>query len=221
VIAFAVEAAAAKPYAALFSFNNYPGARQYAGQVSGVPIGVLGNSGRPLPAEDGLVFIETDRKVDFYRAGRCAAVFAGPEGREALFFQGDLVTQDDRQAFVRGLTDGGFEASPQFINIFEEYTPSEDISAMVMTGAAEKYLDKNLSIPVILFSWIDPARTAREIKLVFDDSLWALAMEAVNILRRGEETALVPSKIRVLGSRIGDSRIKEGLKKAIQSKDLY
>lgn len=221
VVAFAVEAAVAKPHAVLFSFSNYSGARYYAGQAEGVPIGVLGNTGRQLPAAEGLVLIETDKKADFYRAGRCAAVFSDQNGGGILFFQGDLVTQDSRDAFRRGISAGGIETPPRFINANEDYTPPQGISSVVMAGAAEKYLDKNLSIPIILFSWIDPDKTAREIKLVFDDSPWALAVEAVDVLHRADGPAPIPSKIRVLGSRIGDSRIKEGLKKAIQSKDLY
>jgi hypothetical protein len=224
VIAFAVVAAAAKPYAALFSVNSLQGARRYAEQAPGIPIGVFGGGVQAGAAvESGLVFIETDRLTDFYRAGRCAAVFALSGGGGIIFFTGDLGKGLEQEAFLRGLRDQGFEGNPTFVGRGGKYTLPEGLSCVVMASPTENYLDNNPTVPSILFSWIDPGISPREIKLIFDDSPWALAPAAVKMLYRqdrqeGAAGEPAPSEILVPRGRIGDVQARRDIKKAIRSK---
>jgi hypothetical protein len=225
VIAFAVNEAASRPYAALFPFSYEQGARRYAEQSPEIPVGVLGGGGRTrqpveLPAdENGLVFIETDKATDLYRAGRCAALFALQDGGGILFFTGDTVNWNDKDAFLKGLRDQGFEDLPIFVDIGEEYTLSKALSCVVMARAVEGYLDNNPTVPTILFSWIDPGITPQEIKVVFDDSPWALAA-AAKALHRGERASPVPSEILIPKGRIGDTGLQKGIKKVIKGKGI-
>jgi hypothetical protein len=223
VIAFAVNEAASRPYAVLFPFSYEQGARRYAEQSPGIPVGVFGGGSRTgeLPAEEnGLVFIETDRVTDLYRAGRCAALFALQDGGDILFFTGDMVTWNDKDTFLKGLRDQAFENFPVFADIGEDYTLPRVLSCVVMARAEESYLDTNPTVPAILFSWIDPGITPREIKLIFDDSPWALAEAAVKILHRKEGGGPVPSEILIPKGRIGDTGLQKSIKRVIKGKDI-
>jgi hypothetical protein len=227
VAAFAAADAAAGPYAVLFPYIYRQGARRYAEQTTGIPIGVLGT---PPGGDDGtetgnLVFIAADRKTDLYRVGRCAAIFAR-FGGGVLFFTGEVGNEDARQAFSKGLRDQGFENPPLFVDRGENYTLPEGIACVVMAAPAENYLEENPAIPSILFSWLDPGLTPREIKLIFDDSPWALAPAAVKLLHRPEEPVgeaasgpvPVPSEILAPRGRIGDPGLRRDIKKALGSK---
>jgi hypothetical protein len=95
-----------------------------------------------------------------------------------------------------------------------------------MATPADNYLDNNPVIPTILFSWLDPGVTPREIKLIVDDSPWAQAAAAVKLLHPKEGAApvsgpvLVPSEILIPGGRIGDAGLKRDIQTALGSKDI-
>jgi hypothetical protein len=215
VVAFAAAAAAERPYAALFPARHRQGAQRYADQAPGIPVGVLGGGALFRPAENGeFRFIETDKKTDLYRAGRCAALFALRGGGGTLFFAGDLIDQDDREAFVRGLGDQGFTGAPVFVDRGTDYALPEGFSCVVMTSPMENPLE-NRDIPIILFSWIDPGFTSRAVKLVFDDSPWALAFEAARALQRQGDVPPMASEVLALWDRIGDGDLRRDLKQVL------
>jgi hypothetical protein len=218
VAAFAAAAAADRPYAALFPARHRQGALRYAEQTPGIPVGVLGGGALFRPGEnDRFRFIETDKKTDLYRAGRCAALFALRDGGRILFFAGDLIDLEDREAFARGLRDQGFEGNPLFVERGMEYALPEGLSCVVMSSPAENYLENNPGVPMILFSWIDPRLTARSVKIVFDDSPWALAFKAAKALGREGAPPPVASEALALWDRIGDAGLRRDIKRALKS----
>jgi hypothetical protein len=218
VVAFAAAAAAPSgPYAALFPARYRQGARRYAEQAPEVPVGVFGGGVLFRPEEnDGFRFIETDKKTDLYRAGRCAALFAFQGEGGVLFFAGDLIDRDDRAAFEKGLLDQGFTDTPLFVDRGMEYALPEGLACVVMGSPAENSLE-NSALPVILFSWIDPGFTNRGVKIIFDDSPWALAFESARALQGQGELPPAASEALVLRDRIGDGKLRRGLKKALRS----
>jgi hypothetical protein len=219
VVAFAAAAAAPRPYGALFPARYRQGARRYAEQAPEVPVGVLGGGALFRPEEnEGFRFIETDKKTDLYRAGRCAALFALRDGGGVLFFAGDLIDRDDKAAFERGLRDQGFMDAPVFVDRGREYALPEGLSCVVMGSPTENVLENNGDLQIILFSWIDPGFTARGIKLIFDESPWALALESAKALRRQGDIPPAASKVVALWDRIGDPDLRRDLKGALSSK---
>jgi hypothetical protein len=227
VVAFAAAAAAQAPYAALFPAMYQQGAQRYAEQAPDVPVGILGGGSGDRGGSGNLVFFEADRKTDLYRVGLCTAIFAR-SGGGILFFTGNADTGDTRQAFLTGLQDQGIETAPLFVSSGENYTPPEGISCVIIAAPAQVYLDNNPVIPTILFSALDPGITPREIKLIVDDSPWALAEAAVKLLHRaeaeeGEERLpgplLAPSEILAPGGRIKDAVIRREIKKALRKFD--
>jgi hypothetical protein len=217
VVAFAAAAAAARPYAALFPARHRQGAGRYAEQVPGIPVGVFGGGALFRPGEnEGFRFIETDKKTDLYRAGRCAALFALRGGGRALFFAGDLIDRDDRDAFERGLRDQGYMDAPIIVERGTEYVISEGLSCIVMTSPTESSLENNSSLPTILFSWIDPGFTARGVKIIFDDSPWALAFASAKALQRDGPLPPEASEALALWDRIGDADLRRDLKRTLK-----
>jgi hypothetical protein len=219
VVAFAAAAAAARPWAALFPARYRQGALRYAEQTPGIPVGVL-EGGARFRSEDGegFRFIETDKKTDLYRAGCCAALFALRDGGGILFFAGELIDTDDREAFVRGLRDQGFADNPLFVDRGREYAPPARLSCVVMTSPAENYLENNPMVPMILFSWIDPGSSPRSVKIIFDDSPWALASEAAKALGREGDVPPLASEAQALWNRIEDAGLRRDVKQALASK---
>jgi hypothetical protein len=218
VVAFAAAVAAARPSAVLFPARYRQAAGRYAEQSSGIPVGVLGGGARFRPGEnEGFRFIETDKKTDLYRAGRCAALFALRGGGGVLFFAGDLIDLDDREAFARGLRDQGFADEPVFVDRGMEYAFPGGFSCLVMTSPPENALENDSAIPTILFSWIDPGFTARGIKLIFDDSPWALAFASAKALERQGTPPPAASEVLALWDRIEDADLRRDLQQVLKS----
>jgi hypothetical protein len=219
VVAFAVEEAAPRPYAVLFPYRYYEGAQRYAGQYPDIPVILLGNGMGRAPAGEGLLFVRTDRKTDFYRAGRCAAILARDDGGQILFYQDDFVSLEDRDAFLLGLQEEGYDQRPIYMGISSDYASPGGISCVVMTGSASAFLERNEKIPVILFSWVDPALTSGAVKLILDDSPWALAVRAVEMAAEKQDQPLIPSNIVVMERRISSEGVLQNLKKVIYKYD--
>jgi hypothetical protein len=199
MVPFAVETASARPHAVFFPFRYGEGAGRYVRQHPDIPTVVLGGRAPP-PTEENLLFFGTDTPLDMYRAGLCAAALIRPD-EEVFVFPDSLVTGADREAFVEGLRTGGYTKDPLYMNAYADLSSRTGI-AVVMNGTPPSFLDSGIKIPVILFSWMDPALTSRDVKLVFDDSPWALALEAVKLLEGGGKEGVVPSKISIFNRRL-------------------
>jgi hypothetical protein len=86
-----------------------------------------------------------------------------------------------------------------------------------MGAPVENSLENRGDLPIILFSWIDPGFTARGVKLIFDDSPWALAFESAKALQRQGDPPPVASEVLALWDRIGDADLRRDLKQALKS----
>jgi hypothetical protein len=218
MLVFALEETVQTPYCVLFPYRYDEAAARYAARFPQVPVAVLGGRIQQAPEQEGVLFIPTDVMTDLYRAGRCAAVFAerGGEGR-VLFFQDRILSPGEREAFTNGLREQGFEGEPLFLNPGVDYAGPEQAVCAVMMGAAPVFLEQNPGLPVVLFSWLDPDLTARGIKILLDDSPWALAFGAVAMVSRGEGTAPLPSAVLVLRGRLPEKVLLEQIKNVIRS----
>ena len=213
--ALAVEDADDRPYGVLFPFRYAEGARRYARLHPETPVAVLG--GR-LPREEGFLYFGTDTSGDLYRAGRGAALLVRPGGGRVYVFQDPRLSPEERRSFNEGLRDGGYPGEPEYVY---GNTNLRDITgvSVLMSGAPPYFFEGAVTTPVILFSWIDPALTSRDVKVIFDDSPWALAVQAVRAMSgegavSGEEAPL-PARASVLGRRIPEKIVEEELKKVL------
>jgi hypothetical protein len=206
IVAFTVEEAARSPYLVLFPYRYLEGARRYADALPETPVFVQGEQSRQTDAET-LGFIGTDSATDFYRAGLCAALIAAnaPQSVEAqevapqqvvgdiLVFQSEPIPLEWSEAFLAGLQEKGFNREPKYLSVAEDYSDTQNVICVVMSGQATTFLERNLNIPVILFSWVDPALTSQAVTVVFDDSPWALLVRVARSM--GKEGAPLPSEM--------------------------
>jgi hypothetical protein len=218
MLVFAVAEAARSPYGVLFPYRYEEAAGRYAARFPGVPVVLFGGRIREGPEAGGVLFVSTDFMTDLYRAGRCAAVFAGNREGELLFFQAASMPAAEREAFTRGLRDQGFEREPVFINAGMDYAGSVPVACAVMAGPAPLFLERHPDTPLVLFSWIDPGLTARAVKVIFDDSPWALVPGTMPLIARKEAGAL-PSDILFPRGRIAEKGLAAYIKKALYAKE--
>lgn len=235
LVSFAVEEAGSRPYAVIFPYRYAEGGRRYAGQFPQAPVvildtrreenpPVLGPPGE-TPVSGNLITLKTHRREDFFRAGLLAGCIfrakkAGEDHAEGgiLVFQEKSLSPADKNAFLEGLRKADIDRQPLFLNSPAEYGGVAEASCVILSGAAGEFLDRNLKIPQILFSWLDPALTPRETFVIFDDSPWALAPEAVRLAVRGEGHGkdTVSSDIIFPGGRIADKKLARDMKRALK-----
>jgi hypothetical protein len=213
--ALAVEETDDKPYGVLFPFRYVEGAQRYARLHPEIPVAVLG--GR-LPREEGVLYFGTDTAGDLYRAGRGAALRVQAGGGGVYVFQDSRLSPEDRQSFNAGLRDGGYEGEAEYVYGGTNLREITGVSVL-MSGAPPQYFAGAVTPPVIHFSWNEPARTSRDVKVIFDDSPWALAVQAVQAMT-GEgalsgEGEPLPALVSVLSRRIPDRMLEEELKKVL------
>ncbi|MDR2500595.1 MAG: hypothetical protein LBD37_05885 [Treponema sp.] len=224
VILFAVEEASGAPYCAAFPYRYIEAAAQYSRKFPETPVLLLAGRERPSPEGAALRYFGTESKTDFYRAGRCAALFAeGAEGRmegEIVCFQDEPVPGDDWDAFTQGLRDQGYAQTPVYMNSQSDYLPSEQTACAVITSGSPKFLEGASDIPVILFSWADPDSAPRRIKLIFDDSPWAQLFPALQRGLSAGAAADAPSQVLVLAERIPQKDRVKKIKDAALAKPL-
>ncbi|MDR2094912.1 MAG: hypothetical protein LBP76_05260 [Treponema sp.] len=219
MVAFALEEVATgreRDTPVLVPYRYHAGAARYSAQNSHAPVAVLEGRGARTEtgsaASSGVLSIGTDSVSDLYRAGGAAAVLAG-EGR-VLFFHDRNLTEREREAFLQGLRDNSYGGEPVFLAPGSEYAALDDVSCAVLSAPAASFLDKYTDIPLILFSWTDPAFTPSNVYIIFDDSPWALAAGAVKRIESGERSGggSLPSRILFPRGRIAEAEVLRKLK---------
>jgi hypothetical protein len=229
VAVFAVESAVKKPFCVLFPYRYYREAERYARDYPGVPVVVLFGRIREFPPDMIFPGIRTDTEGDYFKMGRMAAAFARNQGNDAegetrqpgkiLFLRDDLVSAEDWEAFNRGLRAEDYPLAPLDVANGNDYPVPNDVACAVLTGAAESFLNQNPVLPVILFSWLDPALTNSMVKVVVDDSPWAQAVPASLAAagKRGNEA--IPSKVLVLEKRMPEKEFLRRIVGIVRGKD--
>jgi hypothetical protein len=84
---------------------------------------------------------------------------------------------------------------------------------VVLAGPGVEFMENNTDIPIIFFSWLNPAFSSKDTVIIFDDSPFAQAALAANIALAGKNEAEIPSKIMVFSARIADKGILRLLRK--------
>jgi len=203
-IAMAVADASRRPWAALFPFRYHEGARLYKMNNPEVTVVVIGGRNpKPPGLEDtGIIYVRTDVAKDLYRAGVSAAFFAGEQ--DIIIFDDEFFPEDNRASLRELLESRDFAGELEFRTQHMHIHSFDEIGSIIITGPASRSLDENIDTPVILFSWLDPILTPGTVKLIFDDSPWALAPEALRSKSEGE--VLLPSMPIPVSDRITERR---------------
>jgi hypothetical protein len=211
-VIFALEEASSRPWAVLAPYRYAQGLRRYAEQHPGTPALILG--GRENIREGQLLSLAVDTRLDSYRAGRSAAFLTGGKEGEILVFQEERDFPVNREAFLAGLRAEDCPVNPLYLSGYTDYPGYDNVSCVVLGTVAQSFLGRNTGVPVILFSWLDPAFSPGNVKLVFDDSPWGMSVEAFRSVPEAREGP-VPSDIFLLSGRIGQKELLKKIKTAI------
>ena len=121
--------------------------------------------------------IQTDMEQDFYRAGLLSAIYSS--GNDVLIASGITLQNEFLEAFHAGLLNNGFQGSYHVLYENEDSPRFENIGCLILIGNASSFITEDISVPIILFSWMNPSFTTQNVKIIFDDSPWALAEHAL------------------------------------------
>ena len=238
MVSIAVSKAARQPFCVLFPRNQAAAVLRFHEQFPETPVVLL--SGLvpvpEIPSPDGFLCVYgVDRSVDLYRAGLFAGILANipskpvkkveKQGKSAatppvsspktyVLWQDRHVKAPERELFSRGIREKDPEAVIIFVSSAVEMPDMKAISCTVLTGAGAEYLGKNPRMPLILFSWVDPAFAAREVIVLFDDSAWALAVPAVRMAVQNQAEGTIPSKPLIFTEKIAHNGVSRTLKKS-------
>jgi hypothetical protein len=241
MVSIAVVEAARQPLCVLFPRDQSMAALRFHEQFPETPVVLL--SGLvpipDMPNPDGFLCIYgVNRPVDMYRAGLFAEILGNmspkpvkkveKQGKPAVappvspvsgpktyvLWQDSHVHTLERELFSQGIREKNPESEIIFVNSIAEMPDMKAISCTVLTGAGSEYLGKNPRMPLILFSWIDPALTSREVIVLFDDSVWALAVPAVRMAVQKQAEGIIPSKPLIFAEKIDHNGVFRMLKKS-------
>jgi hypothetical protein len=216
-VALAVADRAARPYAALFPGRYREGAELYAAQRPLARTLVLLEPGEPDgeagegPANGGARCLARDLRTDLYRAGLAAAALARGRGGVIVCITGPGLGAPEEEAFVLGVqTEAGPSEAPgeiRYISPDGELPPDETLGAVVFFGPSARFFQRRASFPAVLFGWTDSAVVPGNVAVIFDDSLPALAVQALGEAGGGGLAATV----RILRKNAGNGVSLGGL----------
>ena len=198
-IALAASYASSSPRAVIFPYRYMDAAILYKEMFPESETIIMGGR-NTFPGEEhlnDLYYVQSHTELDLYRAALYAAELC--QDKDVLLISSDQIPDVYREAFMLGLNNQGFTASVIYSEQGRELPSLSNIGCIVLLGSPAAFLIDDLRIPVILFSWINPVNTPRSVKLIFDDSPWALAREILNSdMVEGEEIMLPSSPLLLL-----------------------
>ena len=237
ILIAAISYASENPFMVLFPRRFSAVAERFHREFPEIPVVVFRGTvpASELPAGSGIFSVfGTDRETDLYRAGLFAGIIGSmgqtgePEDEYAyaqaragagsqrihVLWQDRFVNPEGREVFSGAAMERDPEAAVVFVNAAAEMPDARRVSSLVMAGAGADYLERNPGIPVILFGWLNPAFTSREVVVMFDDSPWALVVPAARMAARGEVDGVIPSKTLIFSDRIADNAVSRALRRS-------
>jgi len=229
MVSFAIAELSSRPFCVLFARSQASAAAFYHEQFLEIPAVLLSGPApvTGLPSPDGVLCVyRTDRETDLYRAGLFAGIIGaaaqkpeqqaedqgtitGYTQRKYVLWHDYDVQPAEKEVFSRGIREQDPEASAVFIRDAAEMPDSSGISCMALVGAGADYIEKNQVIPLILFGWIGPSLSAREVLVQFDDSVWALVIPAVRMATSGQAEGKIPSKPLISPQKFAENKMSD------------
>jgi len=227
LLVLALEEADPRPWCVFFPYRYADGARRFHEQNPEIHTILLygrvaQSGGRPTLAPDsestGLFFeFSTDKKLDLYRTGRFAAILGGKKTGIIPVFIHRSDINAGKDAFLQGFGGSIPELEPRFYDSYAAFNVSGDFPLVVIAGSGAEYFDKNPQPPCILFTWLDPSLTSAKTLIIMDDSVWAQLIPALNMVKKGLKSGLIPSKPLIFSTRVADNGVLRQLRKAADS----
>jgi hypothetical protein len=219
LVSLAVANAAKAPAAVFFPYRYADAAERWLADNPGGRAAVLGGA-REAPEGGEAAWFQTDGATDAYRAGLFIALSLAeataeqekapaegengektpknaekpPEKGEVYVFQGDrFLSMEEKEAFSRGLSEGGWEKSPVYPPGSWEYS-RENIAFAAVFGKGGAFFRAATRAPFVIAAWADPASLPADCALILDDSAAGVAVPAFRLLEKGEKRGRIPSR---------------------------
>jgi hypothetical protein len=211
---FALEAASRRPWAVLGHQRYGPGLEEYALRHPGVMVSIVQDApvGEENAETGAAELVYSDTRLNSWRMGRAAALLADENQGTVLVFQDGGDFPVNREVFLAGLREDGGEFDLIILNSASGYGSWGPVSCVVLGGPAGAYLDRKDSIPGIFYTWMDPALSPSRVKIIVDDSVWALALQCFS--PRTGAPRLLQADFSVPRGR-GDAELRKKLKNAV------
>ena len=208
IVQFAITEISSHPFCVLFPLRFTGAARLYHEQNPQIQVILL--EGRFLNNKSGDlndVFIyKTDIEADFYRAGVAAALLEGENNRKIAVFVDNQLQKQCRDAFLSAFDEMEEPPDPLFYNSFSQYSEVPDLSCVVLAGTGSEYVENFSGVPVVFFTWIDPAMVPNDVVLIVDDSPWVQVPQAVRMAAAGLTDGSIVSNFLILNEKKIDAR---------------
>ena len=222
IIRFAIQDVSKRPHCVIFPLRFARAAVFYHEQNPGIRIIILegrhkiDNNLLGSMQNDRFFIYKTDITDEFHRAGFAAAALTGIETKSIIVFINRTLDSINgtpaRNAFFNSVSEYNKTYFPAYeipgflffwtISQYNDYNPFgyTELSCVVMAGAGSEYFEKEENVPVILFSWLNPALVPSLTAIVIDDSPWTQAVRAVKMANSGEKEGQIKSIFHILDS---------------------
>ena len=222
IVQFIVSEASSRPFCVIFPLRFVQAARIYREQNPQIPVIILEGrypEGRN-PAlyaisrnTDDYFLYRTDIEADFHRAALAAALLDGETNSRVVVFLESHNQQQGTEVFSQTLKDIEKPLQTSYFTTFSQFSRNTELSCVVLAGIGADYLDRFTDVPVIFFTWIDPALIPIDVVLVFNDSPWVQTVPAVRMAAAGIKTGQIPSKPVFLQGKNIDKEVLRNLRK--------
>ncbi|MCL2243252.1 MAG: hypothetical protein FWC03_02145 [Treponema sp.] len=224
IIQYAIAEVSAAPFCVIFSLRFAQAARMYREQNPGIPVVIL--EGRypenANPAvfgigsgnNDDYFIFKTDIIRDFYIAGQAASILDGDKnGRIAVLMEPGAPVQA-REAFTQALIDLEKPLQTSFYTSYNTFSSAAsrrpDFSCVVLAGIGSEYLENQINVPIIFFSWMNLEYLPDNVVMVFNDSPFVQAVKAVEMVAAGTVKGQILSRREIIiGDKIGKDTIQK------------
>ena len=214
------------PYCVIFPFRYFQAAAAYAEEEPTTRAYVLGERNLSQPATGKAVYVPTAWREDFKKAGYPAAMISYLSQNRAV--EGEardgrstnahkiilMLTQENplpeaQEGFNEGLKQGNWPGVHNILSNASSLSQSSIVSAILLTPASS-FVQGATNVPSIVFSALDLHLLPDFIKIVIDDSPWALlpglveqidkkkATFTTNIEKNTIAASPVPAKAKIL-----------------------
>ncbi|GHV82897.1 hypothetical protein AGMMS50212_02370 [Spirochaetia bacterium] len=226
-VVFAVQDASKRPYCVLFPNRYAEAARLYTEAEPKIKTFIFnGMTAAQNVAANNTVYVENDTETDLYRAGLCAALLAKhyrpsypEEIYEILLYESGNFPETARTAFGK-VFEGNKEFNVQYIYSGGFGQPHRD--GVVLWGQALDFLHTqlDLTLPVILFSWLEPSYTPEYVKVIIDDSPLSVIPAVLKAAKKkppDSNTIRIPSKFNIMQKHVNSLSLQFKLRRAFRA----
>ena len=234
LIIITIAETAKRQFCVLFPFAYSETAAQYHYEFPDTKVVLLAGNAETagLPSANGIFCVyRTNQSTDLYRAGLFAGIIgearqkaaekalAGNESEsvqnlDVALLHGALLHSDYLEHFSKGVEERFPDSNVVFFKTVSEMPDSRTLSSVTLVGTASEYFERAPRAPLIIFSWLNPEFVPETVRVIFDDSVWALAVPAVRMAAKKTAVGEISSKTLMISGKPADNVVLKRLRRS-------